>query len=286
MLTDSVSVSVHVHLRSKPLLNRILEKALISAFFIVFNLACQSQPAANQCPKLEEIAKNKWNVSTVKWIVDGDTLHTEQGEKLRLLHINTPEINPNSKKPAEAYSIAAKERLIALAGKGQTIYWLSDNRLKDKYGRHLALVFNHTKEFVNARLVADGFAHALVLPPNQKYWQCIKTAELEAARFQRGIWSKSPKIFKTPKQAKPKQGFQLIGGQISQVKDTRKYRWLILQDTLWVGIPRKQFQFFSNESINLKVGDELRLRGYVYQSHGKNRVKLNHPAMLYQDFPK
>ena len=284
VLTDSVSVSVPVHLRSKPLLKRILKKAPISAFFIGFIFSWQAQSKTNHCPQLNDIAPNQLTTATVKWVVDGDTLHTEQGEKLRLLHINAPEINPKSTKPAEPYALDAKAKLRQLAGKGRTIYWLSDSRAQDKYGRTLALVFNDKQQFVNAELIAAGLAHTLVLPPNDKYWQCIKTAEIQAAKATAGIWSDKLTAFITPSQAKPKQGFQLIRGQISQIKDSRRYRWLILQQNLWVGIPRQRLDYFNLQAIQFKVGEQLAVRGYVYHSHGKKRLKLNHPAMLYQDF--
>lgn len=277
VLTDSVNVSVHVHLRSNSLNIRILKKALIGAFFIA--LCTTAQAEAGHCPKLADMPQNRLKMATVEWIADGDTLHTTQGDKLRLLHINAPEINPKSKKPAEPLAIEAKLKLSQLAGKKQTIYWFNDSRKKDKFGRQLALIFNQRHQFINAELVSAGLAHTLVIPPNQRYWQCIKSAEQQAINGKLGIWADAS--FTSASQAKPNQGFQLVKGKISKIKDSRRFRWLILEDNLWVGIPKKQIPLFSHENSRMGVGDELRLRGYVYQAHGEKRVKLNHPAMLF-----
>ena len=277
VLTDSVNVSVHVHLRSNSLNIRILKKALIGAFFIALCITAQAEP--EYCPQLSDIPQNKLKVATVEWIADGDTLHTTQGDKLRLLHINAPEINPKSKKPAEPLAIEAKLKLSQLAGKKQTIYWFNDSRQKDKFGRELALIFNHKRQFINAELVSAGLAQTLVIPPNQVYWQCIKSAEQQAINDKRGIWSGAS--FTSASQAKPNQGFQLVKGKISKIKDSRRYRWLILEDSLWVGLPRKQMSLFSDKKFKMNLGDEIKLRGYIYKAHGEKRVKLNHPAMLF-----
>ena len=69
-------------------------------------------------------------------------------------------------------------------------------------------------------------------------------------------------------------------GKITEIINSKKYRWLVLDNLLWVGIKRQDFHYFAEGQLNFKLSDEIILRGYPYQSHGKLRMKLQHPAML------
>jgi len=261
------------------MLNKTLKKTLISVFFIACSSSLQAK-LPDSCPTLAQLEHSKVQSDTLDWLPDGDTIYTKEDKKLRLLNINTPEINPTSNKPAEPFSRAAKERLIELIGSSKIIYWISDQRKKDKYKRELALVFNSNGVFLNGQLVADGFAHTLLIPPNQKYWQCIVDAEKIARQKNKKIWSVSEFKAKKAKQVKAHQGFQLVSGKITEIKETKKNRWLVLDNYLWVGIARKDFQYFKTSLLNFRVGQIVTLRGYAYHSHKKLRMKLRHPAML------
>jgi micrococcal nuclease len=268
------------------MLFKLIKKVLLSAFFI----ACYSSQAhainlPKGCPQLSQLKQSNeakaLKQEQLQWLADGDTIYTQSKQKLRLLHINTPELNPKSAKPAEPLAAQAKSYLKHLLGKNSTFYWLSDRRNKDKYQRKLALVFNQQGIFVNAALVAKGLAHTLLMPPNTQYWQCIKEAEKQARKASLGIWALNQYQAKAVNAIEPYQGFQLVSGKISQVINSKKYRWLVLNEHLWVGIKRKDFHYFSAKQLELKVGDKLTLRGYTYRSHKKLRMKLEHPAMLY-----
>ncbi|WP_196138973.1 thermonuclease family protein [Aliikangiella sp. G2MR2-5] len=219
----------------------------------------------------------------VKWLPDGDTIHTENGKKLRLLNIDTPEINANKDKPAEPFSVAAKERLEKLIGPPQTIYWQTDYQKKDRYGRILAHVFNQKGELLSAKLLEQGHARMLVIPPNDGYWQCLKAIENNAVKMKAGLWSVKANRAKSKNAILQKKGFQWVAGTITERYQSKKNLWFVLDDKLWVGLPNDRHSYFEKELLNKKVGDRLSLNGFVYQSHGKLRVKLKHPGMLMGD---
>jgi len=288
-LTDSVSVSVLVHSTSNlRLLNRFSKKTLISVFFIVCCFLFQLQAIAQTCPTLDGFDQSELKSGAVDWVPDGDTIHTSKGNRLRLLHINAPETNATKPIAAEPMALQAKNELIRLIGESKAIYWLNDKRIKDKYGRELALVFNQAGDLINAQLVASGMAHILLIPPNDLFWRCMTAAEKKARRQSKGIWNFKVFRAKRVRQAgssknaplKANQGFQLLSGKITQIKQTRNNRWLVLDDHLWVGIPNKNLELFAAEKIKFTQGKMVTLRGYVYHSYGKFRLKLKHPAML------
>ena len=74
----------------------------------------------------------------VKWVNDGDTIVLTNGQRVRYIGINTPEI-AHKDQPAEPYGYAAKKYHIKLVYRKQVRLEYDRNR-KDRYGRLLAYV--------------------------------------------------------------------------------------------------------------------------------------------------
>jgi len=280
VLINSVNVLQPARLKSKLNLQaRLSIKVLFSTFFIASILLSQTLFAASNqpiCPELTDFRPQQIHQGKVKWIPDGDTIHTQKGHKLRLLHINAPELNQTNNKPAEPLAKASLNKLKQLTT-DPTIYWIYD---KDRYERELVWVFNQQGVLVNHQLMTSGLAQTLIIPPNYHYWQCFQQAEHRAIAAKAGIWHDFPDSLKSAKKIDQNDGFQRVQGEITKTIDSRKYRWLVLDRHLWVGIKRKDMQYFQPNSLNYKTGDVLRLKGYVYYSYGNLRMNLRHPAML------
>lgn len=123
--------------------------------------------------------------ATVSKVVDGDTVILEDGQKVRLLGIDTPETN-HPDRPVERYGIKAKEYMKKrVEGKKCVLeYTLNDNY--DKYDRLLALLYLDGI-LINAEMVKKGLAYA---SPN-KYMSITKefmVLENIAKKFKMGIW--------------------------------------------------------------------------------------------------
>jgi endonuclease YncB( thermonuclease family) len=128
----------------------------------------------------------------VKEVIDGDTVILKQGQKVRYLGINAPEIRAWDGKrwvlKRQLLGEEAKtlnERLV----EGKRISLEYDRKKRDRYERLLAYV-RVDEVFVNEAMVRDGLALMDVRAPNLKHQEVFLNAQKEARRFSRGIWKK------------------------------------------------------------------------------------------------
>ena len=110
------------------------------------------------------IAENK--EFKVEKVVDGDTVILENGKRVRLLGINSPE-------KGQKFYEEAKTRLKKLV-EGKKVILKEDFDDEDKYGRWLRYVYIGG-ELVNAKLVREGYATPYMLQ-NIKYKTEIQNA--------------------------------------------------------------------------------------------------------------
>lgn len=136
-------------------------------------------------------------------LYDGDTIGCDfnanhkidgQGEHVRLLGIDTPEMSysPKNHTGKDApYAKAAKDRVYALTF-GKTVYLEADKRRFDKYDRRLAYVYLDAqgKQMLNITLLKEGLARVWVIPPNQHYQATMMTVEHKAQKAGLGMWHK------------------------------------------------------------------------------------------------
>lgn len=122
------------------------------------------------------------SLTVVSKVIDGDTIELENGERVRLLGINTLEKGQN-------YYEEANNRLKELI-EGKEVRLEKDVDDKGKYGRLLRYVFIND-EFVNLKLVREGYAHVYVIPPNTKYQTDLEKAEEKAKEEGLRIWNSS-----------------------------------------------------------------------------------------------
>jgi len=118
----------------------------------------------------------------VSRVIDGDTIELSNGERVRLLGINSPEIN-------EPFGFDAKDYLSKVI-EGKNVYLENDLNLRDDYGRLLAFVFIDGKN-INVDLVRMGLAHTFELNKLSKYVKDLRDAEYDAMVNQLGIWKES-----------------------------------------------------------------------------------------------
>lgn len=124
--------------------------------------------------------------ATVKRVVDGDTFELENGEKVRMIGMDTPEtVKPNH--PVEPYGKEASNFTKELLT-GQKVTLKFDVEPYDKYKRLLAYVYLSDGTFVNEKLVRDGYARIMTIPPNVAKADLFLEAEREAREQNRGLW--------------------------------------------------------------------------------------------------
>ena len=118
-------------------------------------------------------------------VIDGDTLDLSDGQRVRLLQIDTPELGSG-----ECYSRASRTALLRLAPEGGAVTLEADPALDkvDRYGRVLRYV-KHNGVNVNIRLVLDGAAAPYFYRGDRgRYATRILAAVTRAKNAKRGFW--------------------------------------------------------------------------------------------------
>lgn len=120
-------------------------------------------------------------------VIDGDTLVLKTGQHVRLIGINAPELH-HPVLGEQPYGREAKEHLEKLI-MGKKVRLELDVQTHDKYGRLLAYVYVG-KIFVNAKMVEDGYAQVMTVPPNVKYQELFLKLQREAMEKGKGLWER------------------------------------------------------------------------------------------------
>lgn len=122
--------------------------------------------------------------AVVEYVHDGDTLFLDDGRKVRLLGIDTPEIGEN----AECWGEESTMLLRSLLPEGTVVQVLADDEPLDQYGRSLLFVFTDDATNVNLELVRRGAAEVVYYEPNDLFQSELRDAEAEARNGGRGLW--------------------------------------------------------------------------------------------------
>lgn len=113
-------------------------------------------------------------------VIDGDTVELTDGRHVRYLGIDTPE-------SGDYYAEEATSRNKDLV-EGKTVELQRGNRDKDEYGRLLRYVYVDGI-FVNAELVAEGYATAYIFDSDDRYSQILVQLEQYARMRELGLWA-------------------------------------------------------------------------------------------------
>jgi micrococcal nuclease len=132
-------------------------------------------------------------------VVDGDTLVLANGERVRLIGIDTPEIHESAKLHRD--SKKSNQDISTIKELGQRSYQFTrdlvegravslefDVERQDRYKRLLAYVYLKDGRFVNAEIVRQGYASLMTYPPNVKYADLFLKLFREARENKRGLW--------------------------------------------------------------------------------------------------
>lgn len=121
----------------------------------------------------------------VERVIDGDTIALSNGEVVRYLAMDAPELDPESGEP-ECYAAEAAIHNRDLV-EGRWIRLEADRTNRDAFGRLLRYVFVDGL-FVNAELVREGFAYSYYRPPDTSRYEQLLRLELAAEAAERGLW--------------------------------------------------------------------------------------------------
>ena len=114
-------------------------------------------------------------------VIDGDTIEIDNGMHVRYLGIDTPEVG----EPYSDFATSINRQLV----EGKKVELQRGNRNKDEYGRLLRYVYIDGT-FVNAELVAQGYAKAYIFDAEERYSQLLVQLEQYAKLKNKGMWAK------------------------------------------------------------------------------------------------
>ncbi len=127
-------------------------------------------------------------------VIDGDTIELVNGERVRYIGIDAPEIRRKVKgrwiESPEPFAIQAFEKNRRLVG-DRTVRLELDRQTRDRHNRLLAYVYAGDR-FVNAELVSAGYAVVRIYPPNDRFSERLRNLETEARAKRRGLWGTGP----------------------------------------------------------------------------------------------
>lgn len=222
--------------------------------------AVQAGPACSGTP--DEFA-------IVSYVHDGDTVHLEDGRKIRLIGINTPELARDNK-PEQAFATEARKRLqAAITGHGNRVGLVHGAESHDRYGRTLAHLMTPDGENLQALLLSQGVAVAINYPPNTRYTDCYAEQEDTARCLGAGIWS-SPEqlVLSAANLDAGSRGFHLVTGRIDHVSHSDKGVWLYMAG-LKISIREHDLAHFKLHRLRALDGKQVTVRGWLHPVNKK-----------------
>ncbi|MDD5079334.1 MAG: thermonuclease family protein [Candidatus Omnitrophica bacterium] len=132
-------------------------------------------------------------------VIDGDTLKLENGKRVRLIGIDTPEMHESAKLDRDSQRSGQDKKAIQAMGRrssdftkglveGKRVRLEFDVERLDRYDRILAYVYLGDGTFVNAEIIKQGYASLMTYPPNVRHVDIFKQLYREARENNRGLW--------------------------------------------------------------------------------------------------
>lgn len=233
-------------------------------------------PSANAQPVkiTEQPSRQLYQVTRV---YDGDTIILEGRKQVRLLGVNTPEIESRHRSE-EPGGVAAKKWLQNQLRDNQ-VYLEFDQVKRDKYKRLLAHVFLPNGKHVNLALMESSLATISIIPPNGRYSDKLIQAQQYAEKQKLGIWS-MPEYQPRPiaEIANHTKGWQRFTGTPVAIKKSRKFTRLLFNDKVDIRVANSNLKLFP-ELANY-VGKPLEIRGWVARNKDHYTMLIQHPSAL------
>ena len=131
--------------------------------------------------------------------VDGDTLKLANGERVRLIGVDTPEMHENPKLYRDATRSGQDVQTILSMGRvaydftrklveGREVRLEFDVQQRDRYGRLLAYVYLNDGTFLNEEIIKNGYAYPMTIPPNIRHSENFKSLFEQARTKHIGLW--------------------------------------------------------------------------------------------------
>lgn len=216
----------------------------------------------------------------VAYVYDGDTVRLDDGRKLRLAGINTPEV-AHGQSPGEPLADEARLFLSSMLEGDRRVRVRYEVQRHDRYGRLLAHLYLMDDSSIEERLLAEGLALQLVVPPNSWQSDCYRQVERDARRRQRGVWRHDYyRPLSGPPVAGRVDGFQLRRGVVRRVTRSNESVWLTLDSGVVLRVPRADLPRFDGVALETLTGQQVEARGWLHYANGQYQLTVRDPVAL------
>ena len=217
--------------------------------------------------------------ATVATHYDGDTLRLVDGRRVRLLGIDTPEMNYHRGVP-QPFAARALARTQSLLPRGGPVRLTRDRAVQDRYGRELAHAFRADGVSVEETLLREGLAVAFILPPNVALADCLLAAEREARAARRGLWA-LPAYSPQPAVTVPADGtYHLVRGRVTSAQRRGDWVLLKLDRRVQLRVARRDWAGFAPADPRAWRSREVIARGKVQSHYGRPQLRLWHSSQI------
>lgn len=213
----------------------------------------------------------------VRKVYDGDTIILEDGKHIRLLGINTPEIE--SRQRAEEPGGVAAKKWLQTQLHDKKVYLEYDEVKIDKYKRQLAHVFLSNGKHLNVMLLENGLGTVSIIPPNVRYSDKLIKAQQQAEKMRLGIWAMPDyQLQSITKIASHSRGWRRFSATPQAVKKNRKYTRLLINDRIDIRVANNNLKAFP--PLATYLGKSLEVRGWVSRNNDYYTMLIQHPSSL------
>jgi len=214
----------------------------------------------------------------VAYIIDGDTVTLVDGERVRLIGIDAPEIGHEGT-PDMPYGRAAKDALRrAVSRSGWSVRVAPGRERLDRHGRELANLYGRGGHNLSEQLLRLGLAYPITVPPNDRFHRCYAAAAADARTHGWGLWSLPP--LEATALRPDAAGFMRLVGRVQKVRFGRRSIWIDLAGPLKLRIAAEDQGRFDPAYLSGLIGARVEVLGWVYHYRRQARIRLRDPSAL------
>lgn len=188
---------------SKRKIKRLVFLFILASFFLIFDFYYEKSGARDYLEKVTKkitptvsktipTLKKDNHYYLVLRVIDGDTIEVKidgQKEKVRLIGVNTPEINDDREAVACMGRLAKEKAKEKLAEKLVRLESDPTQGDRDKYQRLLRYVFLEDGENFNLWLIKEGYGYEYTYHFPYRYQKQFQEAQKKAQIMKKGLWS-------------------------------------------------------------------------------------------------
>lgn len=217
----------------------------------------------------------------ISYVIDGDTVILESGERVRLIGINAPE-KESGNRVAEPFSLEARLALIEMV-EGKEMEVILGEEKYDRYGRTLGYLQLKDGTDIQEKLISRGYGAVIAFPPNLGRIETYLQAESRARSAKKGIWSEPSFIEDLNRDdIKIKSGFHVVKGRVTKFSESKRNKIFSIGDKVALIISHKNWNEFWGEKDGELVGKVVESRGWLTKKGKYQWIVVRHPSMINQ----